>query len=165
MPSDFLPIQIPSPPRFRRGLLQRLLLTLFLALLGPLACASPAEDQATLKRQVTETEAAFAASMASRDFAAFSSFVADDAVFLSSEGALRGKAAVLAFWKRFYVDPKAPFSWAPRVVEVLDNGSLALSSGPVFDPAGKEFAGFTSVWRREKDGRWRIIFDKGNPKD
>ena len=57
---------------------------------------------------------------------------------------------------------EAPFRWEPAQVEVLDSGALALSSGPVFDPAGTEVATFTSVWRRESPGVWRIVFDKGN---
>ena len=42
-----------------------------------------------------------------------------------------------------------------------DSGTLALSTGPVRDPAGSVVATFTSIWRREA-GRWRIVFDKGN---
>ena len=66
------------------------------------------------------------------------------------------------FWKRFYEGPTAPFSWQPETVEVLDSGDLALSSGPVRDPQGKLVATFTSIWRLEAPGTWRIIFDKGN---
>ena len=50
----------------------------------------------------------------------------------------------------------------PAIVVVLDSGTLALSSGPVFDPAGQQVATFTSIWRREAKGVWRIVFDKGN---
>ena len=45
---------------------------------------------------------------------------------------------------------------------MLDSGNLALSSGPVRDPSGKLVATFTSIWRQEGPGTWRIIFDKGN---
>jgi hypothetical protein len=46
-------------------------------------------------------------------------------------------------------------------VEVLDSGTLALTSGPVFDPAGKRIGTFNSVWRRETDGAWKIVLDNG----
>ena len=56
----------------------------------------------------------------------------------------------------------APFSWEPEQVQVLDSGTLALSSGPVRNPEGKTVATFTSIWRLEAPGVWRIVFDKGN---
>jgi hypothetical protein len=48
-------------------------------------------------------------------------------------------------------------------VEVLNSGTLAITSGPVRDSKGTVFATFTSVWRLEEGGKWRVIFDKGNP--
>ena len=47
---------------------------------------------------------------------------------------------------------------------MLDNGTLGMTSGPVLDPTGKRTGTFTSVWRREKDGSWKIILDKGCPR-
>jgi hypothetical protein len=54
-----------------------------------------------------------------------------------------------------------PFSWKPDVIEVLPSGKLALSSGPVFNPKGEQVGTFSSIWRRESEGSWKIIFDKG----
>ena len=119
------------------------------------------ETREELAAQVKATEAAFAKSMADRDHAAFTSHLSDEAVFFGPNGATRGKAAVAAEWKAFFDGPNAPFSWEPAVVEVLDSGTLALSSGPVRDPSGKQTASFTSIWRLDADGKWRIIFDKG----
>jgi ketosteroid isomerase-like protein len=129
-----------------------------------LGCATaPAPpSNAELARQVAATERAFAKSMADRDVAAFASFVASDAVFFTGPSPLRGKEAVVARWQRFFERPQAPFSWQPDKVEVLDSGTLALSSGPVFDPDGRTIATFTSIWRLEAPGVWRIVFDKGN---
>jgi ketosteroid isomerase-like protein len=135
------------------------------------ACAIPNDmsvppnaSSADLKREVAETERAFAKTMADRDHAAFKVFIADEAVFFSGPGAapLRGKDEIAQRWARFYEKPQAPFSWEPEQVEVLDSGRLALSSGPVRDPQGKLIARFTSIWRREAPGTWRIVFDKGN---
>ena len=83
-------------------------------------------------------------------------------LFWRDPSRLRGRQVVADAWKRFYDKPEAPFSWKPETVEVLDSGTLALSSGPVFDPAGKNVATFTSIWRLEAPGTWRIVFDKGN---
>ena len=126
------------------------------------AAAPPRPDVAELARQVADTERAFARTMADRNHAAFVMFLAPDAIFFSGAKALRGSQTVAGAWKRFYEGPSAPFSWKPETVEVLDSGTLALSSGPVFDPAVKNVATFSSIWRLEAPGAWRIVFDKGN---
>ena len=57
----------------------------------------------------------------------------------------------------------AYFQALAEVVEVLDSGGLALSSGPVLDAKGEWVGTFQSIWRLEPDGRWRVVFDKGCP--
>ena len=128
------------------------------------AATAAAPGNPELREQVRATEAAFARTMADRDFSAFSAFLAADTVFFGrSDVPMRGKAAVETAWRRFYEGAAAPFAWAPEVVEVLDSGDLAFSFGPVFDPAGNRVGTFNSVWRRQPDGRWLIVFDKGCP--
>ena len=133
------------------------------ALVSALARPAVAETTAELAAQVRAAETAFAQTMAARDLDAFATHVADEAVFFGKADVLRGKAAVVEGWKKFFAGPDAPFSWAPEQVEVLDSGSLAISSGPVRNPAGAIVGTFNSIWRREADGRWRVIFDKGCP--
>ena len=135
---------------------------LCVAMLSGCASVTPRPTAADLQRQVADTERAFAKTMADRDHAAFASFLSDETIFFSGAKALRGKQQVADTWKRFYDGPAAPFSWQPEVVEVLDSGTLALSTGPVRNPQGKLVATFTSIWRLEAPETWRIIFDKGN---
>ena len=118
---------------------------------------------ADLEDQVRRTETAFAKTMADRDHAAFTTFLSDEAVFVGSKGPTRGKAAIAEQWKRYYEGTKAPFAWAADRVVVLDSGTLALSSGPVLDPAGQRIGTFNSVWRRESEGTWKIVLDNGCP--
>jgi len=122
-----------------------------------------ASGAAALAADVRAAETAFARTMAARDHAAFTAMLADEAVFFGSQRILRGRAAVAEGWRPFFDGTQAPFSWAPERVEVLDSGTLALSSGPVFDPGGTRTGTFNSVWRRGDDGRWRIVFDSGCP--
>jgi ketosteroid isomerase-like protein len=131
-------------------------------LLAGCATTPPRANVAELQRQVADTERAFAKTMADRNHAAFASFLSEETVFFSGPKPLHGRQQVADWWKRFYEKPEAPFSWEPEKVEVLESGTLALSTGPVRDPGGKLFSTFTSIWRLEAPGVWRIVFDKGN---
>jgi len=131
-------------------------------LLAACAAAPQQVDVQERVRQVTDTERAFAKTMADRNFEAFQSFLSSETIFFGRAGPIRGKQAVADAWKRFYEQREAPFSWAPDRVEVLDSGTLALSTGPVYDPGGKLIARFSSIWRLEAPNTWRIIFDQGS---
>lgn len=132
------------------------------AVAAGLSTSLPAQTSSTtLKRQVFAAESSFAASMAKRDLEAFASHVSSEAIFFGDTTVMRGKRAVIDGWRGFFTKPEAPFSWKPEIIEVLPSGNLAISNGPVFDPAGKKVGSFSSIWRREPDGSWQIIFDKG----
>lgn len=138
-------------------------LLLAATLTGGCASMSRPADVAALEQEVTRTERAFAQTMADRDHEAFRSFLAEEAVFFSDEDVLRGKDAVAEAWKPSFEDAAAPFAWEPDQVTVLDSGTLALSTGPVYAPDGRLTGRFQSIWRRERNGEWRIVFDKGSP--
>jgi len=138
-----------------------LILVVFLTVLFALPAVSETNEE--LAKQVRDTETAFAQTMAARDFEGFVSFLSNETVFFGGKSILRGKAAVAAAWKPYFVGPDAPFFWGPEKIEVLDSGTLALSTGPVYTPDGKQSGTFSSIWRREAEGKWKIIFDKGCP--
>jgi ketosteroid isomerase-like protein len=127
---------------------------------GAVLAQTPPVD--ALRAEVFASERAFARSMAARDFEAFGRHVADDTLFFGRT-VLRGRAAVLAGWKPFFDGADAPFSWDPDQVEVLASGQLALSTGLVRGPKGEAIGRFNSIWQRQGDGRWLVIFDKGSP--
>ena len=124
-----------------------------------------APDLSALAREVEAAERSFARSMAEHDHAAFTAALSEQAVFFGQNSVHRGKAAVALAWKPFFEAAKAPFSWQPDQVEVISDGTLALSTGPVHDAAGKPIARFNSIWRLEAPGTWRVVFDKGQPPD
>lgn len=128
------------------------------------ACSTYAEELGLeqLRQQVEDTERAFAQTMADRDHQGFTRFLSEETIFFSGDTPLRGSAVVADTWKPFFEGPDAPFSWEPEQVVVLESGTLALSTGPVRNTAGKRVATFNSIWRREANGEWQIIFDKGS---
>jgi ketosteroid isomerase-like protein len=132
-----------------------------LAFVGVLLVATLPQAQSDLAEQVRQAERAFAQTMADRDHDAFRSFLAEEAIFFGGQGAIRGRLAIAEAWKPFFDGPQAPFSWEPEIVEVLDSGTLALSSGPVKDAEGNLTGTFNTIWRLEPDSTWRVVFDKG----
>ena len=134
-----------------------------LAALSVLGLLAPPRLAGQAERQVFAAESAFAASFARRDTAAFAALIAADAVFFGRSSVMRGKTEVLDGWRPMLVSQAAPFSWKPEIVEVASSGDLAFSSGPVFDPEGRQFGTFNSIWRRGADGAWLVVFDKGSP--
>jgi ketosteroid isomerase-like protein len=130
--------------------------------IAALATGTEVAAQAGGTSEVEAREVAFAATMADRDFDAFVTFISPEAVFFNGNEALRGRDAIASAWAPFFEERTAPFSWHPDVVEVLASGALALTSGPVRDPTGAVVGRFNSVWRREPDGVWMVVFDKGS---
>jgi len=138
----------------------RIAACLFSCLFAGTACA--ADDLAKLADEVRATEIAFAKTLADRDVKAFRAMIAPDVIWLANQP-LRGPDAVVSDWQKFFDAPQPPFSWSPELVEVQEGGRLALSTGPVINAAGKRIGTYTSIWRREAGGQWRIIFDRGCP--
>jgi len=124
--------------------------------------AMASESRDDLAAQVRATEIAFAKTLADRDVKAFTSMIAPDVIWLA-DVPLHGPTEVAMNWQKFFEAATPPFSWAPETVEVQDGGKLALSTGPVTSVDGKRIGTYTSIWRREADGTWKIIFDRGCP--
>lgn len=134
-----------------------------LAMIGAVCAMPAAAEPDSVRDQVWAAEKAFAQTMRERNFKGFGDFIAEEAVFFAGTEVLRGRSKVIEGWAAYFDGPLAPFSWEPDQVEVLESGSLALSTGPVFDPAGKVVARFNSVWRFEPGKGWQVVFDKGSP--
>src|SRR5262249_53308587 len=146
----------------RRALVAGAAAPVVAAVVRMFARAQPAGRAA--RDAVMDADRAFADAMARPDLAAFSSHVAAEAVLFSSPDGLRvlrGHSAIVDGWRPLFEGAKAPFSWAPDTAEVVDSGSLAMTTGPVRDENGRVTGRFSSVWRLESDGRWRVVFDRG----
>ena len=74
------------------------------------AAAAGQAPQGSPQSLVTDAERGFAATMARRDFAAFPSFLSEEAIFLGNEGGtqiLRGRRAIAEAWKTSLRRPAA----------------------------------------------------------
>ena len=124
---------------------------------------------ADLTEDVRCREIGFSKAAEARDLNAFRSFIDADARFVAGD-VRRGVDEVAAAWAPFFAADGPAIRWRPSVVEVLDDGRLALSRGPyrviAINAEGEtvEYWGtFNSVWRLNKDGVWRVVFDAGSP--
>lgn len=129
-----------------------------------LCCSLRASDKAvgSTASEVKEREIAFARTFADRDLDAFLDFVSPEAIFFSGNEPLRGHEAIANAWAPLFEDKTPPFSWHPDVIEILESGQLAISSGPIQNASGESIGRFNSIWRKDSDGLWRVIFDKGS---
>ncbi|HEY2829256.1 MAG TPA: alpha/beta fold hydrolase [Thermoanaerobaculia bacterium] len=108
---------------------------------------------------VRHVETAFAKAFADQDATKFFAFVADDATFLASRVTLVGKPEIVKRWSPFFKEKVAPFTWRPERVYVNAAGNIGLSTGPVFDKDGSQAGIYSSVWQKNADGEWKILFD------
>ncbi|HEY7461169.1 MAG TPA: DUF4440 domain-containing protein [Gemmatimonadota bacterium] len=138
----------------------------FLLLVG---CGASVNLEAE-KAAVKQADADFSKTSESRDFQAFLTFVSDSATFYSNGGRiLRGKQEVGEQWKPLF-DPAGPaLAWQPTDSDVASSGDLGYSRGvwkiSQDGPEGRrEGTGkYVTIWRKEADGKWRVVVDIGNP--
>ena len=131
----------------------------------PLLVFLSAAAVADLADDVRCREVGFSRAAEARDIVAFRSFIDADARFVASD-VRRGVDEVAAAWAPFFAADGPAIRWRPGVVEVLDDGRLALSRGPYrviatnSDGESVTYWGtFNSVWRLNEDGVWRVVFD------
>jgi len=111
--------------------------------------------------EVVAAERAFAAaSLSIGQHPAFLQYLAPDAITFDPVPA-PGRAAHEG-------KPKSTstLTWGPAWVAVASAGDLALSSGPwefrrVEEPPVKMTGWFFSIWRKERDGSWKVAVDSG----
>ena len=137
---------------------------------APPACAHPeppayiASHDSTAIATVRAADLDFSArSLKSGAGPAFGEFVAADGASIgtgASEIACGRDAIVKGF------DPLGPgaLTWAPRVADAAPSGDLAYTSGDAIIREGGDvsYSNYLTVWKRQPDGKWRVVADGGN---
>jgi len=138
-------------------------ISLAAAVISLAACAV-----ADVSNDVRCQEIAFSHSVENKDVDAFKSFLDDDARFVG-RSVDKGPDEITTAWQVFFSDDGPAIKWRPQFVEVLEDGTLALTRGP-YRMTSKDADGtmvehwgtFNSVWRKNAKGKWRVVFDAGN---
>ena len=141
--------------------------------LSPLAIAQTTTSSepklSAAECEVWARELGFARSVAEHDATAFVGFLAEGAVFGAKRPqARRGRDAVVAAWSGLIAGKELRLSWYPTMVAIGGEPDVAYSSGPALyedlTPGAKQrflVGGFQSIWHRDADGTWRVLFDDG----
>ncbi len=116
------------------------------------------------KEEVLEAERAFAELVSKEGIhRAFVSFAAEEAVLMRNNKLVQGKKNIDVF----YADQSSRnLKWAVEFVDVAASGDLAYTYGHYTfssidgDGNQKEDRGiFHTVWKRQKDGSWKFVYD------
>lgn len=129
----------------------------------------PAPKLSAAECEVWARELSFAQSVADHDAAEFAAHLHPGAVFgAKGPQPQRGREAIAAAWAGIVDGERLKLSWYPTMVVIGGEGDIAYSSGPALyenlAPDAKRrysIGGFQSVWHKDPDGVWRVLFDDG----
>ncbi len=144
-----------------------LLYAIVSCLLFNFACTNLGSGSAEkAKQSILSTEKEFERMAAEKGIAQAFEFYADENVVISrNDSIIKGKLGI----RKFYSNPvysKSTLRWSADHVEVSSSNDLGYTYGKyVFTVKDtgtqfKQFKGlFHTVWRKQKDGSWRFVYD------
>lgn len=104
----------------------------------------------------------WAKSAQSRNVEQFMSFIGDDAYMCDLSGRwMHGKDKIKEDWAKALADPSFKLNWTVESADVSKSGDLGYTRGSFEGSQGNDkFSGsYTTVWKKDKDGKWRVAVD------
>jgi ketosteroid isomerase-like protein len=142
-----------------------LVATIVLPIARPTVSASPKASAEMLK----QLEGEFMKAAAEKGSRGYMSYYADDAVEVPNGGPLIQGKAEIAKGMGFLDDKTNRLTWTPVGADISSSGDLGYTYGNYefhsSDKAGKpfvEYGKYTSIWKLQKDGSWKVVLDMGN---
>lgn len=141
-------------------------LVLFLAafMLGALANSQSDSTAALLK-----IENEFMKAAAEHGSQGYLSYYADDAVEVPNGAAILQGKENIAKTMSFLDNPDNHLTWAPVGADIAASGDLGYTYGTYEfrskDKDGKpvvDHGKYTTIWKKQKDGNWKVTLDMGN---
>jgi ketosteroid isomerase-like protein len=137
-----------------------------LVLPGILRSNSPVKPTAEMLKQL---EGEFMKTAAEKGSQGYMSYYADDAVEVPNGAAsIRGKAEI-AKGMNFLDDKNNQLLWTPVGADISTSGDLGYTYGTFEfhskDKDGKavvDYGKYTSIWKKQSDGSWKVVLDMGN---
>jgi ketosteroid isomerase-like protein len=132
---------------------------------GFFASASAKDSAGTLK----QLEGAFMKATAEKGSAGYMSYYAGDAVEVPNNAPIIQGKANIAKDMAFLDDKTNHLTWTPVGADISSSGDLGYTYGTYEfesrDKDGKpvvEHGKYTSIWKKQKDGSWKVVLDMGN---
>jgi len=132
---------------------------------GFLASASGKDSAETLK----QLEAEFMKAAAEKGSAGYMSYYADDAVEVPNNAPIIQGKTNIAKDMSFLDDKNNHLTWTPVGADISSSGDLGYTYGTYeFDSKDKdgkpvvEHGKYTSIWKKQRDGSWKVVLDMGN---
>ena len=96
-------------------------------------------------------------------------FMADDVILLRGKAVI-GKEAARAAIKSDWDDPSYSLTWEPKHGDMFKSGKMGITTGR-WTYRGKDEKGqvgtlygdYLTVWQKQADGTWKVIYDGGTP--
>jgi ketosteroid isomerase-like protein len=131
----------------------------------PTVAASPRATPETLE----QLEAEFMKAAAQKGSQGYMSYYADDAVEVPNGAPLIQGKSEIAKGMGFLDDKNNSLLWMPLGADISSSGDLGYTYG-TFEFHSKDNDGkpvvqhgkYTSIWKRQKDGSWKVVLDMGN---
>jgi ketosteroid isomerase-like protein len=134
----------------------------------PLVRHASASPQATAN-MLKQLEGEFMKAAADKGSAGYMSYYADDAVEVPNGGGLIQGKTEIAKGMGFLDDKNNSLIWTPVGADISASGDLGYTYGNYeFHSVGKdgkaavEYGKYTSIWKKQKDGHWKVALDMGN---
>lgn len=139
---------------------------MFLVVAMVAAVAAAAQTISKGSDLLVKLEAEFAKDVAAHGQQAFVTWFADDGVELEQGGGIATREDIR---KREPWPEGTSLSWSPVHAEMASSGDLGFTYGSYIfrsrDKDGKivvSYGKYMSLWRKQKDGSWKVIADMGN---
>ena len=142
-------------------------LAVALFLLGLFAASALAQEQSPAgPALLLKLEADFARAVAEHGHQAFVTYFAEDGVELDDGGGITSREAIS---KQPPWPEGTSLTWTPVKADMAASGDFGYTYGNyVFKSKNKEgkivtnYGKYMSVWKKQKDGSWKVVVDMGN---
>ena len=140
------------------------------AVRGPGAAAGQRIDVKSEAQLIMAADRNFNQAVADRDMDRFLSLVADTATFNGGTAQeIRGRDAVARAWAPFFRVDGPRLAWTPTKAEVLVGGDVGYTVGtwecrpaPGSGQTKITRGNYMTVWLKQDDGSWKVVFDTGS---